>query len=302
MIKIKSYRSPLFYVGDKRKIISEIKAHFPNNIDRFIEPFVGGGSVFMNTEAKEYILNDIDSNIYNIHLMLNHYSKDKDKFFQRVIELINKYGLSKSFIEDVIPIELKKEYNKTYYAHYNKVAYNKLKRDYNLSCKNDYIHLYILLIYGFNRMMRINRYGDFNVPVGNVDFNNNVVNALNDYFDIVSKKNIQWYNMDYRKFIEKIQVNSNDFLYFDPPYLISSSEYNKYWTNQSEMMFCRYLNKLNQENIKFAVSNVIHYRGKTNTIFEKWAQNYNVHLINSNYISFNDNSNKEFKEVLVLNY
>lgn len=299
---MKSYRSPLFYVGDKRKIISEIKTHFPNNIDRFFEPFVGGGSVFMNTEAKEYILNDIDSNIYNIHLMLNHYSNDKDKFFQRVIELINKYGLSKSFIEDVIPNDLKKKYNKTYYAHYNKEAYNKLKRDYNLSCKNDYLQLYVLLIYGFNRMMRINRYGDFNVPVGNVDFNNNVVNALNDYFDIVSKKNIQWYNMDYRKFIEKIQVNSSDFLYFDPPYLISSSEYNKYWTNQSEMMFCRYLNKLNQENIKFAVSNVIHYRGRTNPIFEKWSTDFNVHIINSNYISFNDNSNKEFKEVLITNY
>ena len=299
---MKSYRSPLFYVGDKRKIISEIKTYFPNNIDRFIEPFVGGGSVFMNTEANVYLLNDIDSNIYNIHLMLNSYSRDKNLFFQRVIELLNKYGLSKSFIEDVIPTDLKKQYNKTYYAQYNKVAYNKFKRDYNLSCKDDYLQLYILLIYGFNRMMRINRYGDFNVPVGNVDFNNNVVKALNDYFDIVSKKNIQFYNMDYRKFIEKIQVNSSDFIYFDPPYLISSSEYNKYWTNQSEMMFCRYLNKLNQENIKFAVSNVIHYRGRTNPIFEKWSTDFNVHIINSNYISFNDNSNKEFKEVLITNY
>lgn len=302
MIKKESFRSPLFYVGDKRKLITEIKLHFPNNINRFIEPFVGGGSVFMNTEADEYLLNDIDSNIYNIHLMLNSYSTKKDVFFQKVIDIVDKYGLSKSFIEDIVPIELKNEYKKTYYAHYNKEAYNKLKRDYNLSCKDDYLHLYILLIYGFNRMMRINSYGDFNVPVGNVDFNNNVVKALNDYFNIVSKKKIQWYNMDYRKFIEKIQVDTSDFLYFDPPYLISSSEYNKYWTNTSEIMFCRYLEKLNKENVKFAVSNVIHYRGKINTIFEKWSLNYNVHLINSNYISFNDNSNKEFKEVLITNY
>lgn len=36
-------RSPLFYVGDKYKLVKEIKTHFPNNIKRLIEPFVGGG-------------------------------------------------------------------------------------------------------------------------------------------------------------------------------------------------------------------------------------------------------------------
>ena len=42
-------RSPLFYVGDKYKLIKEIRSHFPSTIGRLIEPFVGGGSVFMNT-------------------------------------------------------------------------------------------------------------------------------------------------------------------------------------------------------------------------------------------------------------
>ena len=49
-------RSPLFYVGDKYKLIDEIKTHFPAGIGRFIEPFVGGGSVFMNVDADEYLL------------------------------------------------------------------------------------------------------------------------------------------------------------------------------------------------------------------------------------------------------
>ena len=38
-------RSPLFYVGDKYKLVSEIKTHLPKTINRLIEPFVGGGSV-----------------------------------------------------------------------------------------------------------------------------------------------------------------------------------------------------------------------------------------------------------------
>ena len=49
-------RSPLFYVGDKYKLIKEIRTHFPPAIKRFIEPFVGGGSVFLNVEAEKYLL------------------------------------------------------------------------------------------------------------------------------------------------------------------------------------------------------------------------------------------------------
>ena len=44
-------RSPLFYVGDKYKLVREIRTHFPAHINRLIEPFVGGGSVMMNIDA-----------------------------------------------------------------------------------------------------------------------------------------------------------------------------------------------------------------------------------------------------------
>ena len=42
-MKDRIVRSPLFYVGDKRKLMPQIKLHFPSHIDRLIEPFVGGG-------------------------------------------------------------------------------------------------------------------------------------------------------------------------------------------------------------------------------------------------------------------
>ena len=68
MHKIK--RSPLFYVWDKYKLLEEIKQYLPQNIDSFVEPFLWGWSPFLNIEAKSYILNDIDSNIYKIHKFL----------------------------------------------------------------------------------------------------------------------------------------------------------------------------------------------------------------------------------------
>ena len=75
-------RSPLFYVGDKYKLISEIKTYFPQSINRFIEPFVGGGSVFLNIDAEEFLLNDIDTNVIDIHKFLCSYSKKPNVFFE----------------------------------------------------------------------------------------------------------------------------------------------------------------------------------------------------------------------------
>ena len=73
-------RSPLFYVGDKYKLVREIKQYLPVMPQRFIEPFVGGGSVFLNVDADKYLLNDIDPHVISIHRMLCSYADGKRTF------------------------------------------------------------------------------------------------------------------------------------------------------------------------------------------------------------------------------
>lgn len=294
-------RSPMFYVGDKYKLIKEIKQYFPKNINTFIEPFVGGGTVFLNIEAKRYILNDIDKNIYNLHIFLQQKAYEIN-FINEVLDYIKKYNLSRSFLEDVVPKELKQEYKKTYYAKYNKQGYDKLKQDFNKLQNKNYLLLYLLLIYGFNRMIRFNSKGEFNVPVGNVDFNKNVLQALSDYFEFVKNKNIKFENLDFKDFIIKNGFKDGDFIYLDPPYLITFSEYNKIWNEEKEHELLNFLDNLHRRNIKFAISNVTHYKGRTNNIFTDWMKQYNVKKIKSNYISYHDNSVKQIEEVLVINY
>ena len=63
-----------------------------------------------------------------------------------------------------------------------------------------------------------------------------------------------------------------------------------------------FLEWLDTQNVKFAVSNVSHYKGKVNQQFLEWSKQHNSFDIKSNYISYHDNSNKEFKEVLITNY
>ena len=155
------FRSPLFYVGDKYKLMREIKTHLPKRIRTFVEPFVGGGSVFMNVEAENYLLNDIDSWVVGIHQYLCGQNKNKDQFFDELFALVDHYGLSCSYRNDVIPDKLKKDFPKTYFAKYNKEAFIRMRSDFNKGEKDDMLHLYVLLIYGFNRMLRFNREGNY---------------------------------------------------------------------------------------------------------------------------------------------
>ena len=294
-------RSPFFYVGDKYKLVPQLKENFPKNIDRFIEPFCGGGSVFLNTDANQYLLNDIDSYLIKLHKFLIESSSQPQVFWNELKLNIEKYNLSATFMGRDIPKEYRKEFVKTYFAKYNKEAYIKMRSDFNEN-KDDMMLLYMLLIYGFNRMLRFNSKGDFNLPVGNVDFNQNVVAALDSYFEYVADKDIELFNMDFQDFIEKIQPTPNDLVYLDPPYLITFSEYNKLWNEDSEMRLIDYLDELDSRGIRFAVSNVLWHRKRYNGTFNEWAQKYNVVKIKSNYISFNDNTEKDTYEVLVKNY
>lgn len=301
IIKTQFRRSPFFYVGDKFKLLPQLEANFPKDIDRFIEPFCGGGSVFLNTEANQYLLNDIDTYMIKLHEFLVSCSDNQENFWEELKKTILKYNLSATFLDINVPDELRKEFKKTYFAKYNKEAYATLRSDFN-ETKDNMMQLYILLIYGFNRMLRFNSKGEFNLPVGNVDFNYNVVNAINNYFDYVSDRDLTFYNMDFQDFVESVNPAKDDFVYMDPPYLITFSEYNKLWNDDSEMRLINYLDKLDERGVRFAVSNVLWHRKRYNGTFNEWAQKYDIIHIDSNYISYHDNTEKDSIEVLVKNY
>ncbi len=84
-------RSPFFYVGDKYKLMKQLIDLFPWEINNFYEPFVGGGTVFLNIKAKRYYLNDIDKNLINIHKFLIKSSNKPSTFFKNVEKIIYKY-------------------------------------------------------------------------------------------------------------------------------------------------------------------------------------------------------------------
>lgn len=294
-------RSPFFYVGDKYKLMSQLRELFPPKIKTYIEPFAGGGSSFLNTNAEQYIVNDIDYYVIKLHELLASYAGRRELLFKQLYEVIDKYGLSCSFRGITVPDDLKKKYLKTYYSRFNKAAYTSMKNDYNES--KNMLLLYLLLIYGFNHMIRFNSAGMFNLPVGNVDFNKNVYMAINSYLDFMENRKIEFHNQDFMCFLNDVKLDKKTYIYLDPPYLISGSEYNKYWNDKEEVRLCNYLDQLDKKGIKFGITNLINHKGCVNETFLEWSQKYYSFNINSNYISFNDNTIKgDSKEVFVTNY
>ena len=136
-----------------------------------------------------------------------------------------------------------------------------------------------------------------------MDFNANVYGALNNYLDFVSRHEIRFFNMDYISFLEQLTFEEGAYVFLDPPYLISMSEYNKLWNDEKENELCEYLDVLDGKGVRFGITNLITHKGKVNKRFLEWSKKYYACDVKSNYISFNDNTIKaDSREVFVTNY
>jgi len=295
-------RSPFFYVGDKHKLLPQILPKFPENTNRIIEPFVGGGSVFLNSGIGNVLANDIDARVIEIHEFLALFSGRPEQLVEEVMDVGKRFGLSISYKGNLVPNEIKSKFPKTYYAEINRFAYGELKDFYNASKDRDPKLLYALILWGFNRMIRFNQKGEFNVPVGNVDFNANVATALENYARVTSGLDLTFSSLDFENFLVSAELHVSDFVYVDPPYLITASEYNREWNLDQEVRLYALLDELDKSRIKFAVSNVATYGDKENEALTKWMSKYTVHTVKSNYINYFDNGKKKIRELLVCNY
>lgn len=306
-IDLELIQSPLNYTGGKFKLLPQILPLFPANIDIFVDLFCGGANVGVNVKSNKTILNDTND---NLTLLFSMFKNLGDDFLPLIDEIIEKYQLSQS-----------SKYGYDYYncdsntglAPYNKDKFLKLREDFNNSKDIGYYHyamLYTLILYSFNNQIRFNSNGHFNLPVGKRDYNEKMKQKLQKFIDRLKGKDYKFSNLDFRDF-DISTLNTNSFVYADPPYLITCATYNEQggWNETDERDLLDFLNDLNRNNIKFALSNVLRSKGKENSILIDWTQrnsdkykviNLNYSYNNSNYQTKNKNEITE--EVLIINY
>ena len=304
-------QSPLNYTGGKYKLLKQILPNFPNEIDTFVDLFCGGCNVGINIEAKKVVYNDLNKNL--LYLYNTFKNLDKETTFYWIYHIIKEYNLS-----------LVSKHGYSFYncesskglGDYNRNGFLKLRADFNnktLLQNEDYyyyIMLFVMIVYAFNNQIRFNSSGEFNLPVGKRDFNNKIQEKLSKFIERLKEQNSIFTCFDFRDF--KIEnLNENDFVYADPPYLITCATYNEQggWTEKDEYDLLAFLDNLSKNRIKFALSNVLSSKGKENKILKAWIERnvnrYRVIYLNYNYANSNyqtKDKTKSSDEVLIVNY
>ena len=298
-------KSPLNYTGGKFKLLPQFDKIFPKEIDTFVDFFCGGANVAVNSNAKNIIAIDKESNLIRILELFKNY--DYMEIVSKLDTIIEKYNLSNTYKNGY---EFYGEDSSSGLGKYNKPYYLKLRKDYNAmndSIERDFMFL-TLVIFSFNHQIRFNSNGEYNMPVGKRDFNSSIRKNLLDFCRKLVVKNITFLNTDYKKF-KLDSLTTNDFCYFDPPYYLGDASYNENdgWNEKKEKELLEYLNEVNKHGIKFALSNVTEHKGFKNDILINWAieNQYNIHNLNYNYSNSNyhiKNKNQITKEVLITNY
>lgn len=306
--RINYIQSPLNYTGGKFKLLPQILPLFPNEINCFVDLFCGGCNVGINVKSKSVVYNDLDEHL--LYLYNTFKNLDKDVTFDLIYKTINDYQLS-----------LVSENGYEFYncesskglGDYNREHFLKLRKDFNDRKVEDYyyyIMLYVIIVYAFNNQIRFNSKGEFNLPVGKRDFNRNMQEKLSAFIDRIQSQNCKFTCEDFRNF-DVSKLGNSDFVYVDPPYLITCATYNEQggWSEQDEIDLLAFLDRLTERNIRFALSNVLRSKGKENKILIEWIQKnterYNIHSLNYGYSNSNyQTKDKESKseEVLVTNY
>ena len=174
------------WAGGKRQLLPELKKYVPKKFNKYIEPFVGGGAMFFELNPRSAVLNDSNE------------------------ELMNAYNVIKNSVNELInELETYLFSNELYYKlrQQNPTTLNPIKRAAR----------FIFLNKGcFNGLYRVNRKGEFNVPIGSY-INPQICdqNKLN----AVSKRlqNVELISVDYKEALYK-HAEKGDLIYIDPPY------------------------------------------------------------------------------------
>jgi DNA adenine methylase len=286
-----NFKSPLKWTGAKTKLINFI---FEKRVtcSRFIEPFMGGGTVFLNSQCNNVIANDIMKEPIVVMNSIKNDSLNLIKYLKELSDEFYEYGDEKYY-------ELRKFYNS---------SKNNIPESQRAAIFLALNH------HSFNGVIRFNPKKDYswNVPFGkrgfkqygqskiiNEDFISNI-KLLSRHFNSVGS-NFTFLNDSFDKILE--EVCPNDLIYCDPPYLITGSHYGDNWNNETELQLANLLKRADKIGAKFMLSNVIQYGDIKNEPLLELYQQFNTREIEHNYIlGFSAKTRKKITEIIIQNF
>ncbi len=175
----------LKWAGGKTQLLPELIKYIPNNYNKYIEPFIGGGAFYFHLNPAEAVIADLN------------------------YELIITYKTIKQSVEDVISLlETFKNEEDFFYKM-------RSKDPEKLTNVERTARLLYLNKTCFNGLYRVNKKGQFNVPYGKRSGNFFDSEVLRDANEFLQNTRIEF--ADYLETLRK-HAEKGDFIFLDPPY------------------------------------------------------------------------------------
>ncbi|MCY7442010.1 MULTISPECIES: DNA adenine methylase [Bacillus amyloliquefaciens group] len=258
----------LKWAGGKRWLIQQYPELFPTEYNTYFEPFLGSGVVFFHIQPEFAVLNDTNKDL------IDSYKAIRSRW-RKVYTLLSEHH---------------KNHCKNYYYDIRSTSYRSLEER---AAKMIYLNRTC-----FNGIYRVNKKGEFNVPIGS----KTQVLLDTDDFQKISKilKGIKLLNTDFEKVINLSR--EHDFVFVDPPYTVrhNSNGFVKYnevlfsWEDQERLAQC--LIKAKNRGVKILMTNAAH--PSIRQLYE--PNGFNIKAV-SRYssISANKKSRSNYQELLI---
>lgn len=283
---------PIFvkWAGGKKQLLEKIEPFFPKKINRYLDPFVGGGAVFFYVkqkyDPKDVILSDKNGELINCYLQVKN-------------NLNRLMGHLKNHHENFLQFSYDKEIEQRKNYYYSVRAEDPSK----LSNPERAARTIFLNKTCFNGLYRVNKKGEFNVPIGD---NKNPTILMDDVLREAKKllKGVDVAEMNFEK-VEKI-AKKGDFVYLDPPYHPINGESTNftYYTKKpfrenEQKKLAKLCNDLNKKGCK-----IMHSNSDTEFIRDLYnSKRYRIEPIKARRpINSNGKNRGAIDEVLIVNY
>ncbi|WP_434638423.1 adenine-specific DNA-methyltransferase [Klebsiella sp. I138] len=267
---MKKNRAFLKWAGGKYPLLDDIKKHLPQG-DCLIEPFVGAGSVFLNTDFSRYILADINS------------------------DLIGLYNIVKTQTDEYVAAA------RDMFTPENNAAeqYYQFRTEFNQS--QDPLRRAVLFLYlnrhGYNGLCRYNLRGEFNVPFGR--YKKPYFPEAELYHFAQKAQNAYFYCESYADSMAR--ADGSSVVYCDPPYapLSSTANFTAYHTSsfnsEQQAHLARLAENLLEQRVPVLISN------HDTALTREWYRLAKLHVVKvRRSISSNGGTRKKVDELLAL--
>jgi DNA adenine methylase len=197
----------LKYRGGKSREIPCFLRYIPDDFNRYIEPFLGGGAVYFCIEPENAILNDVNERLMTFYRQLkNNYPQMR----QQLDELQRQYE-----VNQIAYKRLKAQNPEERVPNANEDLYYRIRDLFN---HPDDTYLDGVLYFFINKtaysgMIRYNSSGEYNVPFGRYpNLNTRLISQRHS--DLL--QGAELFSLDYCRIFD--MAEEDDFIFLDPPY------------------------------------------------------------------------------------